>query len=126
MARGRLQTPRCIAVRSNLCVFPLRKHLLASNLQTVPEAGFTPPTQHNRPQPSAHSMLAARGEGKSRQRRDNVGWASRSPAGRGPQVQPKVPLQYMYCGLTNIMCIGQSLYGQTGRQRTRKSLFASE
>lgn len=38
-----------------------------------------------------------------------------------PQTQPKVPLQYMYCGLTNIMCVGRCLDGQTGRQRRRTS-----
>lgn len=38
-----------------------------------------------------------------------------------PQIQPKVPLQYMYCGLMSIMCVGRLLDSQSGRQQRRTS-----
>lgn len=60
---------------------------------------------------SAHCHAGPQRGGKLRQRRDNVGWgASRSPAGGGPQHAARVPLQYMYCGLTNIMCSCLSMW----------------
>lgn len=38
-----------------------------------------------------------------------------------PQIQPKVPLQYMYCGLMNIMCVGRFSDSQSGRQQRHSS-----
>lgn len=38
-----------------------------------------------------------------------------------PQIQPKVPLQYMYCGLMNIMCASRILDSQSGRQKRHTS-----
>lgn len=72
------------------------------------------PVSHLRLNTTAHSYLPTlRGPPVGR---ENCGSGGTMSDGRvvhrqdeEPQIQPKVPLQYMYCGLTNIMCVGRCL-----------------
>lgn len=90
------------------------------------------PVSHLRLNTTAHSYLPTpRGPPVER---ENCGSGGTTSDGRvvhrqdeEPLIQPKVPLQYMYCGLTDIMCVGRCFDGQTGRQRRRTScVHASE
>lgn len=98
--------------------FPPVQPLRFPTSQASP-GGFTPPTQQP---PTAHlptPMLAA-GEGRNcGSKRDNVGWAGESFTSRkGATGTAQLPLQYMYCGLTNIMCAGLSIMESSYWQAT--------
>lgn len=122
MARVRLQPPHCSAVPANLCVFTLRKHLLASNLPNRARSRFH--TSDSTQLPTAICPLHCGPPAG----RENCGSGGTMSDGRvvhrqdgEPQIQPKVPLQYMYCGLMNIMCVGRFLGSQSGRQQRHTS-----
>ena len=127
MDRGRTPAPRRPKLQSlsgpTSAFSKFRKHLLASNLQTVQEAGFTPPTQHCRPQLYLPTSTRAAGEGGKTAAAAGQCRMGESFTGRKGATRycPGPATIYVLRPDEHHVSAFRSSKGQTGRQRRRTS-----